>query len=159
MSRNPDPVEIRELKNDKAHAHRYAGIEHPKPSISKAVPPAGLSESATIYFNEIVEQIEEMYPCSKSDSYALTLYANNHEQLLYLEQYLRLNGLTYEVDTMASTIIKPRPEVAIHKECKFFEMKILNEFGLTPGGRAKIKIKPKEKKKTNAFADLDAVND
>lgn len=163
--RKPFPPELRLLKNDKAHAHRYANRDEPVPSASCAIAPEGLSVDAKYYFDEFVKRVEEMYPCSETDSYSITLYANNHEQLVFLENYLRVEGLTYEevkyvklgkdkgVETCS---VKKRPEVEIHKQCKDFEMKILTEFGLTPSSRARVPQKPKQVVK-NSFADLDEV--
>ena len=153
--RNPDPPALRLLKNDKAHQHRYADRDEPIPSETGAVAPNSLSESAKKYFNEFVARVEEMYPCSETDSYVITLYANNHEQLLYLEDLLRNEGLTYTTSNrLGELMIKSRPEVQIHKQCKDFELRILCEFGLTPSARARVPYKPQSKKK-NAFADLD----
>jgi len=156
--RKPDPPHLRVLKNDKAHAHRYKDRNEPEPSDTRASAPASLSPDAKVFFDEMVERIEEMYPCSATDSWALVLYANNHEQLLYLENYLRVKGLTYESDTQWGTTIKKRPEVEIHKQCKDFELRILTEFGLTPSSRARVNIPKKPEPKKNPFADLDAVN-
>lgn len=159
IGRKPDPPELRLLKNDKAHAHRYKDDNPPAPSASKAIVPDTLSERAKEIFAEIVQKIEEMYPCSETDAYALTLYANNHEQLEYLENYLRVNGITYESESKWGILVKKRPEVDIHKQCKDFELRILAEFGLTPSARSRVNLPKKPEKKKNAFADLDAVND
>ena len=79
----------------------------------------------------------------------------SHEQLLYLEDLLRNEGLTYTTSNrLGELMIKSRPEVQIHKQCKDFELRILCEFGLTPSARARVPYKPQSKKK-NAFADLD----
>jgi P27 family predicted phage terminase small subunit len=161
--RRPTPAPLRLLKNDKAHAHRYVGRDEPVPSDSRAVAPESLSPRAKELFEDFVQRVEEMYPCSQTDLYSIVLYANNHEQLEYLENYLRENGLTYEEvkfvktgkDTGVETFaIKTRPEAMIHKQCKDFELKILTEYGLTPSSRARVPQKPKAAV-SNKFADLD----
>lgn len=149
--RRPDPVALRLIKNDKAHAHRYANRDEPVPSDSRAVAPESLSPRAKELFEDFVQRVEEMYPCSETDSYSIVLYANNHEQLEYLENYLRVTGLSYTTD---AGVVKPHPEVMIHKQCKDFELKILTEYGLTPSSRARVPQKPKAAVK-NSFADLD----
>jgi P27 family predicted phage terminase small subunit len=154
MARNTQPPDLRILKNDRAHAHRHAGVESVEPSKSKAKPPKNLSIRAVEIFNEIVELIEEMYPCSKTDSYALGLYANNHEQLEYYEEFLKANGSTFISTFREEETPKARPEYGMHKDCKALELKILAQFGLTPVSRNNVKIKAAPKKK-NAFADLD----
>lgn len=152
--RRPDPVPLRLLKNDKAHAYRHVGKVELEPSKNRAAAPKNLSVEAKFYFEEFVTRVEEMYSCSETDSYAIALYANNHEQLLYLENYLRTTGVSYTADNGQ---VKPYPEVMMHKQCKDYELKILVEFGLTPSSRARVPNKPPEKKK-NSFADLDEVN-
>ena len=154
--RKPFPEHIRLLKNDVAHRHRYVGVNNPEPSSSKAVAPESLSPRAKVIFDEIVAEIEEMYPCSETDSRSLVLYANNHEQLEFLELYLRENGVTYEQVSMHGSTWRKRPEVDMHKQCKDFELRILVEFGLTPSSRCKVKNVPKDAgKKKNSFADLE----
>jgi len=97
-----------------------------------------------------------MYPCSRTDTYALTLYANNHEQLEFLENYLRVAGVSYTTEDKFGNIqYKKHPEVEIHAACKTFELRILSEFGLTPSARAKVNLPKTPEKKKNAFADLD----
>lgn len=156
MSKPPTPPALRLLKNDKAHAHRYKNDSNPEPSSDKPIPPSHLSERAKEIFVEIVEKIEEMYPISATDEYALVLYANNQEQLEYLELYLRENGVTYEQVSMHGSTMRKRPEVDVHTQCKATAMKILSEFGLTPVARARIKHAPKkEDKKDNPFAKFD----
>lgn len=155
--RKPFPEHIRLLKNDVAHRHRYVDVNNPVPSESKAVAPETLSPRAKEIFNEIVAEIEEMYPCSETDARSLVLYANNHEQLEYLENYLRTNTVSYYCENrFGHGTYKKRPEVDIHKQCKDFELRILVEFGLTPSSRCKVKNVPKDAgKKKNSFADLE----
>ncbi|OGU82647.1 MAG: hypothetical protein A2W11_06145 [Ignavibacteria bacterium RBG_16_35_7] len=159
MAKPRPPAELRLLKNDKAHAHLDKNIETPKPSTSKAKPSPTLSERGIEIFYEMVNMIEESYPCSETDGQALTLYANNREQREYMEVFLRLHGVSYcVVDSLGNEIYKKRPEVDIHKQCKDFELAILRQFGLTPSSRSHIVIPKKPEKKKNSFADLDEVN-
>lgn len=155
MSRNPDPPNIRLLKNDKGHADRY----HKEPvtaSTERPTAPSSLSPRAKEIFEELVDRIEELCPVSETDTYLLTLYANNQEMLEHLEYLLRTEGVTYEKTTaMGDTIISPRPEVAMLDKCKTLALKILPEFGLSPSGRVRMGLKkagpaPKE----NPFAKL-----
>lgn len=149
-------AEVRELKNDKAHAHRHKDIEDIKPSSERVTTPEGLSPRGKEIFEDIVAHIEEMYPCSKSDVFALTLYAQNQEQLEHLENYLRTKGCTYTKETSFAVMEVPRPEVQIHKECKAFALKMLAQFGLTPASRKQVKIEKKQTKQDSPFAVFGA---
>ena len=160
VGRKPIPQHIRLLKNDKAHAHLYVEKDknEPVPSSNCAVAPEDMSPDAKRYFEEFVDRVQEMYPCSSTDEYSITLYANNHEQLVYLESFLRVNGVTFTYeDKFGNEVFKKRPEVDIHKQCKDFELRILVEYGLTPSSRARVPLKPKQTK-ANSFADLDEIN-
>lgn len=153
--RRPDPPALRLLKNDTAHRHRYKDRDEPVPSASQAVAPDTLSPRAKELFEDFVQRVEEMYPCSETDSYSIVLYANNHEQLEYLENHLRVNGVTFTyADKFGNEVVKKRPEAEIHKQCKDFELRILTEYGLTPSSRARVPQKPKQVVK-NKFAELD----
>lgn len=157
VGRKPIPQHIRLLKNDKAHAHLYVEKDknEPIPSDSQAVAPDTLSPRAKELFEDFIQRVEEMYPCSSTDEYSIVLYANNHEQLEYLESFLRVNGVTFTYeDKFGNEVFKKRPEVDIHKQCKDFELKILTEYGLTPSSRARVPLKPKATVR-NAFSDLD----
>src|SRR5665648_19847 len=157
MGSIPDPKALRLLKNDKAHAHRFVGIEEPEPSSERARPPERMSERAIEIFEEFVKRVEELYPCSQTDAYAISLYANNQEQLESYELELRLEGSTVKVCNLEGDIvsIKIHPLLGALEKCKALSLSILKEFGLTASARKKINIKPAAKKDENPFAALD----
>ncbi|MCK5603044.1 P27 family phage terminase small subunit [Candidatus Pacearchaeota archaeon] len=155
--RKPTPKELRLLKNDKAHAHRYADKEEPRPSDGIPIAPDYLSERAKEIFTDFVERISAMYNASETDMDIMVLYANNKEQLESYELTLRTEGSTFEgyvIDREGEAHLKSvraRPEIAMLKECKSVQMKILAEFGLSPSSRCRINLKPKKKEKKNPF--------
>jgi len=155
--KKPLPKDLRLLKNDKAHAHRYADKEEPTPSDGRPISPEYLSERAAEIFTDFVERISVMYDPSETDMDVMVLYANNKEQLESYELTLRAEGSTveaYVIDKDGDAHLKSvraRPEVAMLKECKSVQMKILAEFGLTPSSRCRINLKPKKKEKKNPF--------
>lgn len=154
---NTTSPELRLLKNDKAHAHRNKDEATEVASSDKLpVAPKTLSERGKEIFYEIANTIEEMYPSSVLDTCALTLYAQNQDQLEYLERILRIQGVTYELydKKTGNVIFKPRPEVAMFEKCKTYAKNMLAEFGLTPNSRKKMNIKKKETVKENPFAKL-----
>ena len=146
---------LRLLKNDKAHAHRYADREEPNPSDTSPLAPHYLSERAADIFNDFVLRVEEMYPVSETDTDIVVLYANNKEQLESYELFLRTNGSTVETETRYGVSVKARPEIAMLKDCKATQLKILMEFGLSPSSRSRVDLskgKKKTGKKSNPFA-------
>ena len=149
-----DKDKIRLLKNDKAHAHRYKDVESVTGSFERPIAPDYLSDRAKEIFNEFVERVEQMYQVSDTDLDTFVLYANNQEQLEMLENVLRVEGVTYELPTQYGITLKARPEVAMHKQCKDLQLRILKEFGLTPGSRSRVKIPKKVEKKENPFAAI-----
>lgn len=155
MSRHPDPPNIRLLKNDKGHADRYHK-DPVEPSSERPVAPSSLSPRAREIFEELVDRIEELCPVSETDTYLLTLYANNQEMLEHLEYLLRTEGVTYTKTTALGDVsISPRPEVAMLDKCKSLALKILPEFGLSPSGRVRMGLKKAAPvQKENPFAKL-----
>ena len=158
----PIPKAIRLLKNDKAHAHRYANKQEPEPSSDRPQAPVYLSIRAKEIFEDFVQRIEEMYPASETDMDIMVLYANNKEQLEYYELFLREKGSTFERMSPPNRNgdqfvmgVSARPEVSMLKECKALQLRILTEFGLSPSSRGKVNIKPATTKAENPFAALN----
>ena len=147
---NTLPPEIRELKNDKAHAYLYKDIEYPKAADDIAIPPERLTARAKEIFIELRDRINEMYHCSSTYTEALVLYANNQEELEALEKILMVKGHTYEERKYVKTVknegfetfsIRRRPECDIYKCCKEYAKQMLIQFGLTGSARSKINMK------------------
>lgn len=154
MSDTINEKSLRLLKNDKAHAHRDNGKSSLTPSSNKPIPPEYLSVRAKEIFIDFVDRIDELHPASETDLEAIILYANNKEELEWHELTLRTEGVVYEVPSLYGVTLKARPEVAMLKQCKDLQLKILKEFGLSPSSRKNIKIAPKETKKENPFAAI-----
>ncbi len=157
----PDPRHIRLLKNDKAHAHRYANREEPIESPGRPHAPEYLSDRAREIFNDFVQRIDEMYPASETDLDIIVLYANNKEQLESYEMFLRKNGSTFEVlsppdkkGVMHAMSVRARPEVTMLKECKALQLRILTEFGLSPSSRSRVNLKKPADKAENKFGAM-----
>ena len=149
--RKPDPAPIRLLKNDKNNAHRYKDKQEPVPSDEPPVAPEYLSVRAKEIFNKFVKLVEEMYPVSETDINMIVRYARLGERIEAYDGYLRRTGDTYE--TINDT--KPKPEVKMMQDCEDRQHKIEVEFGLSPSSRARVNVKPKEKKKQNSFGALN----
>jgi P27 family predicted phage terminase small subunit len=155
MSDTQDTKPLRLLKNDKAHAHRYKDAIDAKPSDKLPLPPDNLSERAKEIFIEFVSRVAEMYQPSDTDVDAIVLYANNKEQLESYEIFLRENGSTFEQFTQFGSVIKPRPEVSMLKDCKALQVTLMKEFGMSPSSRSKVKLKKPETKKVNPFSQVN----
>lgn len=154
MSDTINEKSLRLLKNDKAHAHRDNNKSSLVPSSNKPVPPDYLSVRAKEIFIDFVDRVEELNLASETDLDVIILYANNKEELESYELTLRTEGVTYEINGLYGITLKARPEVAMLKQCKDLQLKILKEFGLSPSSRKNIKVKPKEVKKENPFAAI-----
>lgn len=141
---------------DKAHAHRYKGVENVQVKKSRPKAPLHLSIRAQHIFNEFVDKIEELGIVSETDIDIYITYATNQEELEYLEDFLRRNGHSYCVESKFAVSYKRYPESEVYKQCKDLKLKILGEFGLTPASRNRIKIQKKEEKPNNPFAMLDS---
>lgn len=156
-----DPKAIRLLKNDKAHAHRYADREEPEPSNNRPQAPSYLSVRAAEIFEDFVKRIEEMYPASETDMDIMVLYANNKEQLECYELLLRENGSTFEIYSPTTEFrdgeliaVRKRPEVSMLRECKALQLRIITEFGLSPSSRTRVDLKKRKSEGGNSFAGV-----
>ena len=147
--------EERELRNDQAHKKQYEAFDKETETFGAPVAPAGLNARALQIFNEFVAMVDRIYELTESDVEGIVLYAKNKDFLLYLEEFLMINGCTYTKATAQGESITTRPEVGFLKTCKDLQFKLLDSFGLLPGSENKIKRKRKQKGKTeNPFAAL-----
>ena len=147
--------ELRLLKNDKAHDHRYKGQEFVQASINAPLPPEYLSERAKEIFLEFTSRVAEVGIASDTDLDLMVMYANNQEELEYYERVLRTEGSTYECTARNGECnIKPRPEKRMYDNCNTLKFKILTEFGLSPISRKKVPVKKKTTEVANPFARL-----
>lgn len=147
--------EERALRNDTAHAKAYSETDKPLDVIGFPIAPEGLNERATKIFADFVAMVDRIYELTESDAEGIVLYAKNKDFLLYLEEFLMINGCTYTKATAQGESITTRPEVGFLKTCKDLQFKLLDSFGLLPGSENKIKRKRKQKGKTeNPFARL-----
>ena len=165
-------VDIRGLKNDKAHQARDARArevdvsENTRPEV-----PLCLSARGREIFEDLLDRISELYEPTHTDLEAYILFANNKEQLEYYENYLRINGSTYSslVNEQskrnnkekyndiqeAHEIMRPRPEYKMHLDCKTLHLKLLDKFYLTQSSRKGVTFKTKKvEEKKNKFAAL-----
>lgn len=130
---NKTPPDLRVLRNDKAHQHRYKDedVEVRNP-VSSLEPPETLAERAKEIFTETVALLDKEYQLCEADVNILVIYSNNQEQLEALEMYLRENNVTYEEETQWGYKVHKRPEVDIHEKCKNTAVKILESFKKLP---------------------------
>jgi len=160
VGKKPDPIELRLLKNDKAHAHRYVGKELPIPSSNRPVPPDDLCEREKEIFEDFVNRVEKMYTCSETDLPLILLYVSNQAQLESYENILRVKGstftkLAFNKDGEEIEVGEyKRPEYSMLKDCKDFAKSVLTEFGLSPSSRSRINLPKKETVKENRFGTL-----
>jgi len=159
--KRPIPKELRLLKNDKAHAHRYANKEEPEPSSELPEAPETLSEAAREIFDDFVERVSKMYPPSETDINMIVRYARLGERVKHYDYILRTEGDVYEghvVDKNGEvhvSCVKVRPEVKMLKDCEDSQHKIELEFGLSPSSRCRINLKPQKKiEKENPFSSI-----
>lgn len=160
MGRPSDPPELRLLKNDKAHAHKFKEREDEVEVCINSVDScedfekfefmSEMSERASQIFKETYMRLNEGYQLTIFDVKLILLYSNNQEQLEATELFLRSNGLTYCEETANSFRIKERPQVSIHEKCKNVAIKLLNDFKKLP--------KKKKEAKANGFSKF-AVNE
>lgn len=155
--RPPNPIGLHVV--DKAHAHRYKDIDELKPKKSRPKAPEYLSPRSKRIFDEFVDRLNDLGIVSETDLEIYIMYANNQEELEYLEDFLRKNGHSYAAEGLHTTTYKKYPESEVYKQCKDLKFKILSEFGLTPASRKRVKIEKQKEKPQNPFAMLDSAQE
>ena len=149
-SRKPDHLKI---ITGTARADRM-NPDAPIASTGVCLPPAWLSERACEIFAQYTAILDGMGIASPDDQGALAMLANRLEEIEILSVTIQDGGSTYSTTaTSGDKLVRARPEVGQRNEAMRHAQSLLNEFGLTPAARSKVKATtPKE---PNPFAALD----
>lgn len=139
------------------------------PKVSPSMPeiPRGLTGIAKKKYVELAKELSQMKVITPHDSHLLEMVAKEFEHFKMMEKTIKKDGLFYhgtrvekeieedgsgrvtKVETLY-TRIKAHPAVAARNQAWTNIMKGLQECGLTPSTRSKLKVVKKEE--TNPFA-------
>lgn len=150
--RKPIPTEIKRATGDGIHdsGGRKLPTDEPKASPRKPRKPSHLSPSAGKAWDRLTTALDELGVLSATDLDALTLCA---EQLgIKADAYERIKA-EGDVVTLPNGCPTPHPAVGILQKATTQAKAFLIEFGLTPSGRARVKVQKKEEE-AEPFADL-----
>lgn len=159
MPRRAQPINLI-VNNGKSHktkaeikARQDAEI---KPNTDKVEPPEWLTESAKNEFVHLVEELKAVDLATNLDVNALAIYCDTLEQYKNAMEIVREQGTLVKYTNKAKeTNTIENPAVKTANKCALLMHKIANDFGFTPGSRAKLAIKATEPKQDDAKAQFE----
>ena len=139
--------------------------DEPKPALKALRCPAGLAPEASKAWRRLAPKLAGLGLLTEVDWDALLVYCTTYARWVEAEDFLRKNGITYEVrepDTDWATegalkAVKVYPQVAIAKALAHTLKCYQQEFGLTPSSRSNLKVR-KEAPKKSRLGKLKAVS-
>jgi len=142
----PKPTALKVLQGNPSK--RAINREEPKPSAGAVAPPSWLDGLALEMWAQIAPIVEGMKVLTVADCHSLALGCDAYAEVVELRAYLREDGRTYESrhfqmdadgNTVERLIVRPQPEVAMLSDAWKRARAMMQEFGLTPASRSRIK--------------------
>lgn len=126
---------------------RALNKKEPKPAAGIPKCPAHLSKEAKQVWREVVPQLQVMRVLTLADAHALELYCDAMATYRQARQLLNEHGATYETGSQDKGIMyRRRPENEIAEDAWRRAHAALQQFGLTPSSRTKLKTEPEQPK-------------
>lgn len=143
----PTPSAIKALKGEKTPK------EEPKVEAGAPTPPQWLSAAEREHWDMFVGMLTSMRVLTPVDGFALATLCSVWQQWITLQEFVKQNGLTYDVTLQhGETVTRTRPETREANTLLNQVKSLLQEFGLTPAARAKVKVAPSSA--GNKFAEF-----
>lgn len=160
MGKRAMPIDLHLIKGNSNRLtkeqieQRKEAEERIKPKADNINPPSWLKDKAKTEFNRLTKELSQIDLVTNVDIDALALYCDAYVDYIECSDIISKEGLMIEHTNKAGAEnIVPHPLMTKKKQL-FDQMKSLaNEFGLTPGARAKIAI-PKKEEKKDPFGEL-----
>ncbi len=135
--RPPKPTSLKLLQGNPGK--RPLPANEPKPPTGKAIAPRWLCGKGKAAWRRLAPMLSGMRVLSKADAEKLALGCDALGEYLELRETIQELGHIYETVTVTgSTVIRPRPEVAMAADAWKRASAILSEFGLSPSARARV---------------------
>lgn len=119
----------------------------PKLPVERSIVPKWLSDRAKEAYLDLSEVLADMQVLTKADRMALEMLCEAYASYRDATEYIRDNGLTYELITKSGDVMRrAHPEVAIASDSYKLVRSLMTEFGLTPASRSKVSAAGEEQK-------------
>jgi P27 family predicted phage terminase small subunit len=145
----PKPTALRILQGNPGKTKLNPHEPQPAMAAPDLPPPAWMTEEA----REVWTRLRPDLPwLSIVDVGMFSAYCSKYAQWREVEDFLRANGLTFEIREAPSgkeklgklKFIQQRPEVAIAQKCLLMLCKLGGELGLSPAARTRIHVEPEK---------------
>ncbi len=141
--RKPTPTKLKLLRGNPGKRSLPKNEPKPAPVVSLE-PPFHLSDDAKLYWRDLAPMLARLQLLTEGDVAALELLCETRAEWRQADDAIRDEGVVYETSTeTGSTIVRPRPEVAMRAGAAMRIRQLLVEFGLTPSARSKVTPAPK----------------
>lgn len=150
----PAPTKLKLLKGVRPSR---INKKEPKPkAVSSGIPKGwafGMSPIARRYWKQIAPILKENGLLTEIDLYTLRILSETYSDYIRLGNLLKKEGETYETtNAQKEKVIKERPEVETRIKARKDYLAYLQQFGMSPSSRTRIKVDIREAKKNK---DLD----
>jgi P27 family predicted phage terminase small subunit len=141
----PEPTALRDLKGNPGH--RPLPADEPKPEVGEPPRPRHLSPVARGAWTRLVPLLLELRVLTVADGFALEAICEAYAMWRKAQSVLTKEGFSYEIQVTTKqgstyTQIVPRPEVKIAAEAWRRCLTGLQQFGLTPSARTRVRAIP-----------------
>lgn len=139
------PTELKKIENNPGK--RPINHDEPEPTLGMPPMPDGLSPNAKRAWTRIGKLVEDMGVMTHADSLALERLAGIYSEMISYQKLIESRGEIIETGRdNGDMVVKANPAVAMLADADRRFRNYLNDFGLTPASRSKVKIQKGKKK-------------
>ena len=142
--RPPKPTKIHQLHGtDRADRTNDAEPQPDSADVSK--PPSWLKGRGRKQWKRVAPILADMNLVTVADTDALALLCDSLAEYIEARDVVSKHGATYETVTKdGSTMYRQRPEVSQYQDAWRRVLRMMTDFGMTPGSRSKVKVGGKQ---------------
>jgi len=146
MSRGPAPTPTAILAS-RGSRRAAARKDEPAPDATVPAPPKWLTRQERTTWRTVAKRLLAMRVLDSIDGFALSRYCRLWTRWSEAADWIKKNGEVYIPSDANGSPGKPAawPQVAIVQRLEEQMRRLEAEFGMTPAGRARVKVSPKKK--------------
>jgi P27 family predicted phage terminase small subunit len=133
-------------------------VEHidttPQPPLGKPRMPTGMNTLAKAEWKRVIPMLDSMGVTSKIDGALVAVYCSMYARWMQAEAMLEKEGHTVEC---ANGYVQPSQWLGIGNSAVKLMMDAMNDLGMTPKARQKLKALPRPKPEADKWADFNMV--
>lgn len=135
----PTPTSLKLLRGNPGK--RALNKQEPTPDSLEKGPPAWLDARAKSLWRELEPMLTRTRVLTEADRRSLELLCDAYSEYRAAREFCRKNGTSYEAETdRGRSVTRVRAEVGIYQDAWKRVRAMLQEFGMTPAARSKVKV-------------------